>query len=41
VAVPFNGMLPEGLNALLMVGGATTVTEAFEVFPVPPSVEVT
>src|SRR5262249_53737167 len=28
-------------NALLIVGGATTVIEAFEVLPVPPSVEVT
>jgi hypothetical protein len=37
---PFNGMLGAP-NNLLMAGGATTVTEAFEVFPVPPSVEVT
>src|SRR5437899_3098759 len=29
------------VNALLTVGGATTVRLAFEVLPVPPSVEVT
>src|SRR5882724_622054 len=28
-------------NALIITGGATTVMEALEVFPVPPSVEVT
>ena len=28
-------------NALMMTGGATTVMEALEVLPVPPSVEVT
>src|SRR5262249_22883802 len=28
-------------NALLITGGPTTVIEAFEVLPVPPSVEVT
>src|SRR5438445_6199861 len=28
-------------NALMITGGATTVIEAFEVLPVPPSVEVT
>src|SRR5262249_9831050 len=28
-------------NALLMVGGATTVIEAFDVLPVPPLVDVT
>ena len=28
-------------NALIMTGGATTVIEALEVLPVPPSVEVT
>src|SRR5215471_18056454 len=39
VEVPFNGMLV-GLNALLIVGGATTVIEAFEVLPVPALVEV-
>ena len=37
---PFSGMLPAP-NALLIVGGATTVRLALEVFPVPPSVEVT
>src|SRR2546427_719413 len=37
---PFTGMLAAP-NALLSVGGATTVIEAFVVFPVPPSVEVT
>ena len=40
VVVPFSGMLPAP-NALAMVAGATTVMEAFEVLPVPPSVEVT
>src|SRR5437868_561389 len=28
-------------NALMITGGATTVTDAFEVLPVPPSVDVT
>src|SRR5712672_60648 len=28
-------------NALMITGGATTVTLALEVFPVPPSVDVT
>ncbi len=28
-------------KALMIIGGATTVTEAFEVFPVPALVEVT
>src|SRR5689334_20391007 len=28
-------------NALMMTGGATTVIEALDVFPVPPSVDVT
>src|SRR5258708_7166556 len=37
---PFSGMLP-ATNALMMTGGATTVMLAFEVLPVPPSVEVT
>src|SRR5882672_8132455 len=37
---PFNGMLAAP-NALMMTGGATTVIEALEVLPVPPSVEVT
>jgi len=37
---PFNGMLPVP-NALLMLGGATTVIEALAVLPVPPSVELT
>jgi hypothetical protein len=40
VVVPFRGMLAAP-KALLMVGGPTTVIEALEVFPVPPSVEVT
>src|SRR6266700_2434964 len=37
---PLSGMLAAP-NALMMTGGATTVTLAFEVLPVPPSVEVT
>src|SRR5258708_29379522 len=37
---PFNGMLAAP-NALMITGGATTVILALEVFPVPPSVEVT
>src|SRR5882724_6008341 len=37
---PFSGMLAAP-NALMITGGATTVTLAFEVLPVPPSVEVT
>jgi hypothetical protein len=37
---PFNGT-DAAPNALLKVGGATTVMEEVEVFPVPPSVEVT
>jgi hypothetical protein len=37
---PFSGILAAP-NALLIVGGATTVIDALEVFPVPPSVEVT
>src|SRR6185503_11817355 len=37
---PFSGMLAAP-NALAMVAGATTVMEAFDVLPVPPSVEVT
>src|SRR5258708_35633838 len=41
VAIPFSGMLTEGLNALLMVGGATTVMLAIAVLPVPPLLEVT
>src|SRR5713101_965372 len=40
VLLELNGTLV-GLNALLMVGGATTVIEALAVLPVPPSVEVT
>jgi hypothetical protein len=40
VVVPFRGM-PVGLNALAMLGGATTKMEAvLLVVPVPPSVEV-
>jgi len=37
---PFSGMLAAP-NALVMAGGETTVREAFEVLPVPASVEVT
>src|SRR5215471_9923614 len=37
---PFSGIV-SAPKALMITGGATTVTEAFEVFPVPPSVEVT
>jgi hypothetical protein len=41
VVIPFSGMLAEGLNVLLMVGGATTVSVAVLLaVPVPPSVEV-
>ena len=37
---PFSAMLAAP-NALMITGGETTVTLAFEVFPVPPSVEAT
>src|SRR5712671_6070695 len=37
---PFSGMLAAP-NALMITGGAATVMLAFDVFPVPPSVEVT
>lgn len=37
---PLSGMLV-GEKEILIVGGAMTVTEALEVLPVPPSVEVT
>src|SRR5713226_1778642 len=37
---PVSGMLAAP-NALMITGGATTVMLALEVFPVPPSVEVT
>jgi hypothetical protein len=37
---PFSGTLAAP-NALIITGGATTVMLAFDVFPVPPSVEVT
>jgi hypothetical protein len=37
---PFSGTL-EAPKLLLIVGGPTTVMLAFEVFPVPASVEVT
>ena len=37
---PFSGMLAAP-KAFAMVGGATTVMEALDVLPVPPSVEVT
>jgi hypothetical protein len=40
LVVPFNGILAAP-NALLIVGGATTVTLAEAVPPVPPSVELT
>jgi len=40
VLLAFKAMLV-GLKALLMVGGPITVTLAFDVLPVPPSVEVT
>jgi hypothetical protein len=37
---PFSG-IEAAPNALMITGGATTVTEALDVLPVPPSVEVT
>ena len=37
---PFSGMLAAP-NALMITGGATTVMDAFDVLPVPPSVDVT
>jgi hypothetical protein len=37
---PFSG-IEAAPNALIITGEPTTVIEAFEVFPVPPSVEVT
>jgi len=37
---PFSGMLAAP-NALMITGGPTTVIDALEVFPVPPSVDVT
>src|SRR5262249_58028871 len=40
VVVPFSGMLAAGLNALLIVGGATTVRFALAWLPLPPFVEV-
>jgi len=40
LVLPFSGMLVAP-KALLIVGGPTTVRLAFEVLPVPPSVEVT
>src|SRR5215831_16063399 len=33
--------MPAAPKALMITGGATTVMEAFEVLPVPPSVELT
>src|SRR5258708_11204801 len=36
---PFSGMLAAP-NALMITGGASTVIDAVEVLPVPPSVEV-
>src|SRR5215472_17592854 len=41
VEVPFKGMLTEGLNALLIVGGATTVRLAVPVLPVPAVASLT
>jgi hypothetical protein len=38
--VPFSG-IELGLNALAIDGGATTVNDAFDVFPVAPLVELT
>src|SRR5215471_392218 len=40
VEVPFKGMLTEGLNALLIVGGATTVRVALAVLPAPAVVSL-
>src|SRR6266849_1444009 len=40
LVVPLSGMLAAP-NALMITGGATTVIEALEVLPVPPSVDVT
>ena len=40
LVVPFKGMLAAP-NALAIAGGPTTVIEAFEVLPTPPSVELT
>jgi hypothetical protein len=40
VLIPFNGMLADGLKALLIVGGATTVRVALDAAPVPPFVEL-
>ena len=40
LVVPFSGMLAAP-NALLMVGGATTVREVLEVLPVPATVSLT
>ncbi len=40
LVAPFSGMLAAP-KALRITGGAATVMLAFEVFPVPPSVEVT
>ncbi len=40
VVVPFSGILAAP-KALLIVGGTTTVMDAFAVLPVPPLVEVT
>lgn len=40
LVVPFSGMLAAP-KALTMVGGPTTVSDAFDVLPVPASVEVT
>src|SRR5260370_39733070 len=41
VAIPFSGMLVTGLNALLMVGGATTGMLAIAILPGPPLLGVT
>src|SRR5260370_27357744 len=40
IVVPFSG-IEAAVNALLMLGGTTTVIDAFDVLPTPPSVDVT
>jgi hypothetical protein len=40
LVLPFSGMLAAP-KALVMLGGSTTVRLAFDVFPVPPFVELT
>jgi len=41
VSGPFSEVLPFKLSVCEIVGGPITVTDAFEVFPVPPLVETT